>query len=459
MRPELRDYQKEDAIKLNSKYATACFNQQRTGKTPTSIRAMCARDGVKKILIICPASLMYQWQEEFIRWSGRPCNVAAGTKVKRNKAIDTWTDGLVINYATLRSYKKKLAKNAYEEVNGHADKIKRSEPDGVILDEAHRIKGRVTATARAVNQLKGVKHKIALTATPAPSHPSDVWPILHWLYPGVFKSYWKFVKNYFDVSSEQYGGAVIYKPTKFKPIRERAFQHMLDDFTTNRKRIDVMPWLPDVPEPTRIKLPLSKYQLKYLDDLDSMFQTGHVIVQGHLDRLIRYRQICNAPEILDLRGKSPKIEWLQQYMSDYPEVPTIIFSKQTKFLRLIEKKTKGKVKLLEGNTTAKKRQDLISDFQSGNIKLLAIQIDAGKEGLTLDTAEKIIFLDVYPPAADISQAQDRFIATVKSKADIPKEVIYVMMKDSYDEELYNLVDLRRDETEVVNAYIKFINKE
>ena len=42
-------------------------------------------------------------------------------------------------------------------------------------------------------------------------------------------------------------------------------------------------------------------------------------------------------------------------------------------------------------------------FQEGDRNILLVQIDVGKEALTLDRAEAIIFCDKYPPAADIDK--------------------------------------------------------
>ena len=71
-------------------------------------------------------------------------------------------------------------------------------------------------------------------------------------------------------------------------------QTQLGFISTNRKRRDVMTWLPEK-DYEQIKLEPTKEQLKYLKELDKYFETENIIVQGVLDRLIRERQICLAP--------------------------------------------------------------------------------------------------------------------------------------------------------------------
>ena len=98
---DLRAYQKEDAIFLAQRKNAGCFNQQRTGKTPTSLLSLKLK-GCKKVLIVCPASMVPVWQSEFEQWYGEPCIALQGTKTKRLKLLETWTDGLVIGYECLR---------------------------------------------------------------------------------------------------------------------------------------------------------------------------------------------------------------------------------------------------------------------------------------------------------------------------------------------------------------------
>jgi SNF2 family DNA or RNA helicase len=190
--------------------------------------------------------------------------------------------------------------------------------------------------------------------------------------------------------------------------------------------------------------------------MQKYYETGHVIAQGVLDQLLRYRQICLAPQLLGLKGNSPKIEWIEQYLKDYPEKKVVIFSKFTSFLHLLQGRIPH-VGLVVGETPAKERNDLISSFQHGTLQVLAIQIDAGKEGITLDNADVLIFTDIFPPASDILQAKDRIVATSEER-NKPKEIIELMMADSYDEALYDIVAKKIELTDIANNYIKYLQE-
>ena len=165
-----------------------------------------------------------------------------------------------------------------------------------------------------------------------------------------------------------------------KPDKQNELLEFIDIHSVQRKRKDVMPWLPEK-DRVKIRLKLTTEQEKYLKDLEEMFETEHVITAGILDRLIRVRQICNAPEILGLKGKSPKIEWIKDYIKDYPNKPIIIFSKFTGFLNILAKELQTG-HLITGEVSHKTRDTLKKKFQNGEINLLLINIDAGKEALT-----------------------------------------------------------------------------
>ena len=124
---------------------------------------------------------------------------------------------------------------------------------------------------------------------------------------------------------------------------------------------------------------------------------------------------------------------------------------------LKEKRIENKV--ISGNVSPKLRKEYVDDFQAGKFNVLILQIDAGKEGLTLDRAEDIIFIDQYPPAADIQQAEDRFIATTEDKANKGHTIIRLILDDTYDASLYDLVAARASSIDVINDYIKYLRKE
>ena len=103
-----RDYQQEDADFLASLPCSACFNEQRTGKTPTAIETIKLRNlQNERILIITTASSIYQWKEEYEKWLEKPCQICSGTPREKEKSIESWSHGLVISLDSFKETSNK----------------------------------------------------------------------------------------------------------------------------------------------------------------------------------------------------------------------------------------------------------------------------------------------------------------------------------------------------------------
>lgn len=449
----LRTYQIEDANFLAALPCSACFNEQRTGKTPTALEVIRLRKlEDEKILIVTTASSLYQWQGEYKKWLEKDCQICAGTPKRKEDAIKNWAHGLVIS---IDSFKETATRE------GLVDTILSKKPQMIILDEAHKIKNPKSANAKALFKTRAIPYRLALTGTPAQGKPYDVYSILKFLYPSEFTSFWKFLEEYFIIQDEVTYVKGFPRHFKtydhFKPGKDIELQELLSEFSTQRKRKDVMPWLPDkchIP----IKLEPTKQQKKYLKELAETYKTGEIVTTGALDRLIRYRQICLDPELIGLKSKSPKTEWIKQYIKDYPDEQIIIFSKFTSYLVKLASELDVPYAMITGDVSAKDRGQFIKDFQSGEFNVFLINIDAGKEAITLDAAETTIFADKYPPIGSIEQAEDRFVASTEAKAHKAHKIYELMMSETFDEELYKLLEQRKEETDIINNYKKYINE-
>lgn len=457
--PKLRPYQKEDTLKLARLKCSACLNEQRTGKTPTALMIMRVQKH-KKILIICPSVATYNWKEQFETWLQRPCIVLDGTPKQREEKLKQWTDGLVITYDTLKLVERVNKKTGETQITGELPNILKHQIDAVIVDEFHRARNRKTLTAKALFKLiPRIPYRVALTGTPAYAKNEDIWTMLHFLYPDKFKSYWSFIEEYFEIHMKWTPNGTAREIGEMLPDKELKLQLFLDQIATQRKQHDpnVMPWLPDKPTPIKIKLPATKEQTKHLNMLMEYFETEHIICKQPIDRLIRYRQICQDPRLLELKGGSAKTNWVNQYYKDYPDTPTIFFSTFTSYLNLLIKDCPKPYALITGETSNKDRKDIETKFQNGEIQYIFANIKAAKESLTLDRAEVIVFLDKYPPIGDILQASERFTATCKEHKDIPKRIYELMIKGTFDEQIYYSLEEMQTATDILNNFIEYIN--
>lgn len=443
---DLRPYQIEDVRLLANRNVGVILSEPRTGKTPTAILTFLTK-GVKKYIVVAPASILYQWSEEITRWSGASVVVAGGTVKKRHQMYKDWEDGvLVISYETLRNDVEIILKT-------------NKDIEGVILDEAHKIKNNKSLQYLAAYKLRKVKHKLALTGTLAPNKSHEVYGVLSFSYPQIFTGYWRFIYYYFE-TEERVRWVAGKKGQSFNDIgglkHPTELQEFLERVAVRRTQKEVMPWLPEK-DYVKIRLDCTKDQKIAIEEMMEFFETGDVIAENLLTQLLRVRQICNAPQLLDLKGKSPKMEWIKQYIKDFPEKSIVIFSSFTSFLKLLKEEIPDS-HLIIGETKIAERNVLKNLFQKGKIKILLVNTQAGKEGLTLDQASCAIFCDNYPPASDIIQAENRITATTEDKSDKENTIIKLMMKETYDEALYDLVENNLEETDVINNFKQYLQQ-
>ena len=425
------------------------FSQQRTGKTPTVCVALNGL-ACRRVVIVCPASLMLAWRDEWHTWTGSNALIATNAETINRQIFNDSVTAIICSYERVRG--RTIKDTTF------VTALVKAKPDAVVLDEAHRMKNRKSATYTMLKKLNKVPVRIAMTGTPAPNKPWDVWAILNWIAPSAYRSYWKFIETYFTTVRNYVGHETHDVPVGYAPGMEELLTMNLDMYCVQDKRKDVMTWLGDEPEPITIRLDCLPKQKEAIDSLINYYSYCNIVTKTDLDNMTRVRQLCSAPSILGLNIKSPKIKWVQEYISDYPNQSILLFSHSKKFLYELWDALQGFPRgIICGDVPQEQREKIKQSFQQSKIKILLLQVDAAKEGLTLDQADVSIFLDAYPPAATYAQAKDRMVATTPERAK-PKTIIHVMMADTYDEELFKLVEQNIAATAVINDYKKYLNQ-
>jgi SNF2 family DNA or RNA helicase len=322
--------------------------------------------------------------------------------------------------------------------------------DGLIVDESHFLNNHKSAQSKATIRLgRKVHKKLALTGTPTQNSAHEIFGILHFLYPAKFPSYWQFVERYFKVWDSPWGSKEIGKPK-----RQEELEEILSVISTNRKRADVMQWLPEK-QYLNIELDADTKQLKAYNDVMETYEyeeDGELLVdaQGDLPKLMRLRQICLHPELLNIKAKSPKEEYILEWLEDNPNEPVIIFSNFSSYLYKLFTKLVAKgisSNLITGQTPDS--QEIVELFQSGKINVLLANIVSAGEGLTLDRGETIIFLDKHFNPTKNAQAEDRIIPTTEER-NHSCTIISLSIKDTIDEDINKLLDKKINITDIVN---------
>lgn len=427
----LRPYQRVDVEFLTMRKNAAVFNEQRTGKTPTTLLAV--KDRMNKGVIVCPAGLKLNWSREAQLWIRKSSTVISGTKKKRVRSYQTFRDAdsglLILSYETLRA---DIAEMDFEF-------------DVLIVDEAHRLRNYQTKQSKAVYELgKKAKHVFALTGTPAVNHPSDVFGILKLLRPKKYGSYWNFVERYFGYTMTRFGRDIL--ALKKHMIDE--FTEMLNHISTQRKRVDVMQWIPPITH-RQIPLELSDTQKRYYTQLVETYRYDDNVVPNAVALLTRLRQICLDTGLITEKDSSPKGDFIKEYIIDNDE-SVIVFSSFTSFLNKLHSEIPGSV-LLTGEQTQAEKQAAVDKMQKGEAKVMLANVVAGGLGWTLDKVDTIIFTDKSFNPINNEQAQDRIVPTVNKEYGA-KQIVTLIMSDTLEANIEKLLEAKQDIIKYVNNY-------
>ena len=349
-------------------------------------------------LIVCPASLVYNWESELQRFAPElPVRTIAGTAAERKSEIDDIRGGdvCITSYELLRR-----DVHHYEELTFGCQ----------VIDEAQYIKNHSTQASKAVRLIHS-SFRMALTGTPVENRLSELWSIFDYLMPGFLYGYDRFRKEL-----EQ---PIVLGKDEAAMGR---LKKLIGPFVLRRLKGDVLRDLPDKIEKNMFTKLSGEQQKLYDADVkqlqlmlsgqsDEEFNTSKIQV---LSALTRLRQICCDPGILfeDYRGESAKMEMCMDLIENAAEGghKILLFSQFTTLLaRLQQRLVLAGISYytLTGATKKEERARLVNAFNEDETQVFLISLKAGGTGLNLTAADVVIHFDPWWNLAVQNQATDR----------------------------------------------------
>ncbi len=347
-------------------------------------------------LIVCPASLVYNWCAEFAKFApDMRVRAVSGTKDERASArADIRSEVLVTSYDSLRV---------------DADAWSAMDLFACVLDEAQYIKNHTTKVARGV---KGVKaaHRLALTGTPIENRLSELWSIFDFLMPGMLGRYTRFKERY---ELPIVGG------DEDASARLRA---LVGPFILRRRKADVLTDLPDKLEQViTVQMPDEQLNLYNAHEQRLRMQLdgeGDLIISQDkiavLAELTKLRQLCCDPRLLyeNYRHEGAKLDAIVDLVTSAWEAgeKTLVFSQFTSFLDLIAARlSRADIRFytITGSTPKRRRLDMVNQFNLDDTPAFLISLKAGGTGLNLTGASVVIHADPWWNKSAQSQATDR----------------------------------------------------
>ena len=140
---------------------------------PCSCWRCCCIAGAGPTLLICPLSVLGNWQREAARF-------APSLRVRVLHGADRPEPGRLLDGAD-------VVLTTYATATRDADALAAVAWDRVVLDEAQHIKNSASGAAQAVRRFPA-RHRVALTGTPVENRLAELWSILDFLNPGLLGS-------------------------------------------------------------------------------------------------------------------------------------------------------------------------------------------------------------------------------------------------------------------------------
>ena len=361
--------------------------------------AMREEGATDPYLIICPASLVYNWREEIRRFTpALSCTTLTGTAAYREHILQDLRSGKETTDIYIASY---------DVVRRDISLLQPIRFHVIVLDEAQYIKTTKANITKAVKILQGT-HRFALTGTPIENRLSELWSIFDFLMPG------------FLFSAETFRARYDLPITQMKDeTATELLAHMTAPFILRRLKSDVLTELPEKLEEIRTAV-FDEEQRRLYDAqvyvLRSAIESASTPQErfGILPELLKLRQICCDPSLLfdDYHGESAKrtacLDLIESAMDSGHRI--LLFSQFTSMLDLLSKDLNNAGiphYILTGSTPKEERLQLVHDFNVGDTPVFLISLKAGGTGLNLVGADVVIHYDPWWNLAAQNQATDR----------------------------------------------------
>lgn len=394
-------YQREGMLHLAFTERALLADEMGLGKTAQAVAA-CAllhRLGhARRVLIVTPASLKGEWEEQIRRFTTLPLRLVFGARAARLALYSEPKPPLF----TIANYEQVVTD--FAEINEHL------RPDIVVLDEAQRIKNWATKTALAVKRLRS-RYAFVLTGTPIENRIDELRSIIDYLDPALLGPLFRFNRDYYVFDEKG-------RPSDYKNLEQ--LRARVAPLVLRRRKADVETELPDRTDRTRFVALTPRQRAIYSDyqievaRLAALAQRRPLLPKEQ-DRLMVHlammRMVCDTPAII--KGQDcadcPKLAELARILDEAladPDVKVIIFSEWEKMLSLVRDHAVAHGIGFAWHTgsvpQARRRSEIIA-FRDDPACRLFLSTDSGGVGLNLQNASVVINCDLPWNPAKLEQ--------------------------------------------------------
>jgi SNF2 family DNA or RNA helicase len=381
-------------------------------------------------LLLCPMSLVGNWQREAARFAPalRVYAHHGRERLREGELADrlAQADLMVTTYAT--------ATRDIEELAGY-------EWRRVVLDEAQAVKNSLSQAARAVRRLRAGQ-RVALTGTPVENRLAELWSLMDFLNPGLLGPADKFRTRY-AIPVERHG-----QTEPAERLRAITRPYVLRRLKTDPAIISDLPEKIEIKQYCRLTTEQASLYQSVVDDMMEKIENSQGIERrgNVLAAMAKLKQVCNHPALLlhdrsAVGARSGKVIRLEEICEEILAEgdKALLFTQFTEFAAMLLPHLAARfgtdISYLHGGTSKKRRDELVTRFQSGDgPPLFLLSLRAGGTGLNLTAASHVIHLDRWWNPAVENQATDRaFRIGQKRNVQVRKFICTGTLEEKIDE--------------------------
>ncbi|MCC6780968.1 MAG: DEAD/DEAH box helicase, partial [Hyphomicrobiales bacterium] len=431
LRHPLLPYQCEGMLHLAFGERTLLADEMGLGKTVQAIAAcelLAQRKDVARVLVVCPASLKAEWEEQIARFTERPARAVFGPRAARLAAYREPLFFTIVNYEQVLTDAQDLN-----------DVLR---PDVIVLDEAQRIKNWQTKTARRVKSLRS-PYAFVLTGTPIENRIDELYSIVQYLDPELVGPLFRFNRDFYEL--DERGRPVDYK--NLADLRARLTGVML-----RRRKADVEAELPGRTVKNYFVPMVDEQRLRYEDYSRPAAQLvaqaqKRPLLPAEFEKLMMLfacmRMTCDTPAILDPTCRiSPKLEELEGILGDLlaeSDRKIIVFSEWERMLSLV-RELAGEMGVEAawhtGSVPQQRRRAEIVRFKQDPACRLFLSTDSGSVGLNLQVASAVVNVDLPWNPAKLEQ---RIARAWRKNQTRSVTVVNLVCEDSIEHQILGLL--------------------
>ncbi len=420
---EYRPFQKAGVAWALSHEGTLIGDDMGLGKTVEALGVVNADSTVNSVLVVCPLSVALNWKAEAGKWLTREASIG----VASSKELPD-TDVVIAHWGI---------------ISKHAEALRERNWDLVVLDEAQYAKnpkaGRTKAlfgdrTKRIAPLVAG--RRLALSGTPIPNRPIEIYPVLKWLAPQDFPSWMTFALRYCNGHNTAYG----FDSTGASHLDELQ-ERLRSSVMVRRLKKDV---LTELPEKTRqvitisadtseLKKALAAERAKKAETDKALVEALAQVELAKAGSEEEYKEAVNAVreaqgvafnEMSRVRHETAlaKVPQVLNHVKDVladEDQKLILFAHHRDVINSLREGLENdsgewrgvKTVSIMGGDSPDHRQDAVTSFQNDpSVRVFLGSIGAAREGITLTAADVAIFAEIDWVPGNLSQAEDRCMA-------------------------------------------------